>query len=167
MREVEWSEAIKRKYPEPVVLVVSCDSSGKPNVMPAGWCTVASANPPMLAVCISYKNYTHELIEETGEFVIVFPNEEMGDLIRYTGSCSGRDVNKFAEYGIETIKSKYVKPPLIKDAVACFECKVSGKLTAGDHTIFAGEVLASYVSEKYKYRLYNFGEGGFETIPYE
>jgi len=76
-------------------------------------------------------------------------------------------VDKFKEYNIETLKSKYVKPPLIKDAVACFECKVRGKLVTGDHTIFAGEVLASYVSEKYKDRLYNFGDDRYRTIPRE
>ncbi len=165
MREAGWSEAIRRKYPEPVVLVVSCDADGRPNVMPAGWSMVASGRPPMLAVSIGHGRYTHKLIEETNEFVIVFPSEKMKDLIEYTGSCSGRNVDKFAEYGIETIKSKHVKPPLIKDAVACFECKVAGKLTAGDHTIFAGEVLASYISEKYRSRLYNFGNGRFMIIP--
>lgn len=164
MIEVSWSEAIRRKYPEPVVLVVSCDSEGKPDVMPAGWSMVTSGIPPMLAVSIGHPRYTHKLIEETGEFVLVFPNEEMKSLINFTGSCSGRDVDKFAEYGIETLRSKYVKPPLIKDSVACFECKVKGKLVTGDHTIFAGEVLASHLSEKYKNRLYNFGDNKFETI---
>ena len=164
MIEVSWSEAIRRKYPEPVVLVVSCDSEGKPDVMPAGWSMVTSGIPPMLAVSIGHPRYTHKLIEETGEFVLVFPNEEMKSLINFTGSCSGRDIDKFAEYGIETLRSKYVKPPLIKDSVACFECKVKGKLVTGDHTIFAGEVLASHLSEKYKDRLYNFGNNKFETI---
>jgi len=164
MIEVSWSEAVRRKYPEPVVLVVSCDAEGKPNVMPAGWSMITSRSPPMLAVSIGHGRYTHKLIEETGEFVIAFPNEEMMNLIKYTGSCSGRDVDKFAEYGIETVKSRYVKPPLIKDAVACFECKVRGKFMTGDHTIFAGEVLASYISEKYRNRLYNFGDGKFMTI---
>ena len=164
MIEVSWSEAIRRKYPEPVVLVVSCDSEGNPDVMPAGWSMVTSGIPPMLAVSIGHPRYTHKLIEETGEFVLVFPNEETKSLINFTGSCSGRDVDKFAEYGIETLRSKYVKPPLIKDSVACFECKVKGKLVTGDHTIFAGEVLASHLSEKYKDRLYNFGDNKFETI---
>jgi len=164
MIEVSWSEAIKRKYPEPVVLVVSCDKKGKPDVMPAGWSMVTSGKPPMLAISVGHERYTHKLIEETEEFVIVFPNEKMKGLIEYTGSCSGREVDKFSEYGIETVKSRYVKPPLIKDAVACFECKVRGKLVTGDHTIFAGEVLASYVSKEYKNRLYNFGEGRFKVI---
>jgi len=163
--EVSWDEAIRRKYPEPVVLVVSCDREGKPNVMPAGWCMVTSGRPPMLAVSIGHGRYTHKLIEETGEFVIVFPNEEMKEMVEYTGSCSGRDVDKFKAFGIETLKAKRVKPPLIKDAVACFECKVRGRLVTGDHTIFAGEVVASHISEKYRYRLYNFGNNLFKTIP--
>lgn len=41
----------------------------------------------------------------------------------------------------------------MRDAVACFECKVRGKLVTGDHTIFAGEILASYITDKYKERL--------------
>ena len=164
MMEISWSEAIRRKYPEPVVLVVSCDREGKPDVMPAGWSMVTSGTPPMLAVSVGHGRYTHKLIEETDEFVLVFPSEGMGSLIDYTGSCSGRDVDKFADYGIETLRSKHVRPPLIRDAVACFECEVRGKLMTGDHTIFAGEVVASYISEKYKDRLYNFGNGRFRTI---
>jgi len=165
MKEVKWSEAIRRKYPEPVVLVVSCDSNGKPNVMPAGWSMVTSGSPPMLAVSIGHTRYTYELIKKINEFVLVFPSEKMKGLIDPLGSCSGRDVDKFAEYNIETIKSKYVKPPLMKDSVACFECRVAGELMTGDHTIFAGEVLASYISDKHKYRLYNFS-GKYETIPW-
>ena len=165
MIEVPYSGAIRRKYPEPTVLVVSCDSEGKPDVMPAGWSMVTSGTPPMLAVSIGHKRYTHKLIEETSEFVLVFPNEEMNDLIDFTGSCSGRNTNKFAEYGIATSESKHVKPPLIKDAVACFECRVRGKFLTGDHTIFAGEVLASHISEKYTDRLYNFGNGVHRIIP--
>jgi len=164
MKETTWVEAIRRKYPEPVVLVVSCDSEGKPNIMPAGWCMVTSGSPPMLAVSVGHGRYTHKLIEETGEFVIVFPNRNMASIIDYTGSCSGRNINKFSKYGIETLKSKVVKPPLVKDAVACFECKVRGRLVTGDHTIFAGEVVASYISEKYKKRLYNFGNYQYRII---
>jgi len=122
---------------------------------------ITSGTPPMLAVSIGHKRYTHELIEETGEFVLAFPNEEMNDLIDFTGSCSGRNTDKFVEYGIATSESKHVKPPLIKDAVACFECKVKGKFLTGDHTIFA----ASHISEKYSARLYNFGNRVHRIIP--
>jgi len=165
MIEVPWAEAIRRKYPEPVVLVISCDSDGKANVMPAGWSMIAAGNPPMLAVAIDQSNYTHQLIKETGEFVLAFPSGHMQKVIEYTGSRSGRDTDKFVECRLETLSSKHVKPPLLKEAVSCFECKLRGKLETGDHTIFAGEVLASYISEKYKDRLYNFGNGRFWTIP--
>jgi len=157
MMEVSWSEALKRKFPETIVLVVSCDTEGKPNIMPAGWSMITSDEPPMLAVSIGHTRYTRQLIEETAEFVLAFPNEAMIDLVESTGSCSGRDIDKFANYDIEKLRSKHVGPPLIKDAVACFECKVKGKLVTGDHTIYAGEVVASHISERYKDRLCNFG----------
>jgi len=115
-------------------------------------------------VAVNHVNYTHKLIEETSEFVLAFPNENMENIIRCTGSCSGRNTDKFAVCGIETLVSKHVKPPLIRDAVACFECKVTGRLVTGDHTIFAGEVVASYVSSKYKDRLYNFCDDRFRII---
>ena len=88
----------------------------------------------------------------------------MGQLIKDTSACSGRDTDKFSKFNIETLESKYIRPPLIKDAVACFECKVRGKLDTGDHTLFVGESLASYISEKYQDRLYNFGRRRFKSI---
>ena len=89
MMEVSWSEALKRKFPETIVLVVSCDTEGKPNIMPAGWSMITSDQPPMLAVSIGHTRYTRQLIEETAEFVLAFPNEAMIDLVESTGSCSG------------------------------------------------------------------------------
>lgn len=59
--------------------------------------------------------------------------------------------------------AKFIKPPLIEDAVANFECKVVSQLDTGDHTIFVGEVVAAYVGDEKKRRLYtldkyrNFG----------
>jgi len=38
-------EAISRKYPEAVVMIVSCDEEGRANVMPAGWFMSTSGNP--------------------------------------------------------------------------------------------------------------------------
>lgn len=157
MIEVSWSEAIRRRFPETVVLVVSCDRNGRPNVMPAGWSMVTSGKPPMLAVSIGLGRHTHKLIEETGEFVLAFPNKEMKDLVEYTGTSSGRDIQKFPAFNIETAEPKLVRPPLIRNAVACFECRVRGRLVTGDHTIFAGEVLVSHTPEEYRHRLYNFG----------
>ena len=81
MIEVTYSKAINRKYPEPVVLIISCDTEGKPNIMPAGWTMSTSFMPPMLAISIGHQRYTHKLITETGEFVRAILSEEIKAII--------------------------------------------------------------------------------------
>ena len=157
MNRVEVSEALARKYPEWVVLVVTKRSDGLVDVMPAGWAMVTSGQPPMFAVSVGHRRYTHELIEEGGEFVIAFPSPGMGPAIDYCGSHSGRDADKIANTTLDVLPSSEVKPPLIKGAIVNLECRLAGTLRTGDHTIFAGEIVAAHVEEDVRSRLVNFG----------
>lgn len=161
MKEVSFSDAMRRKYPEWVVLITTVDESGKPNVMPAGWAMVASHSPPMFAISVGHGRYTHELIRNRKEFVVAFPGPGMEKVIQYTGSRSGRDVNKFKELELKPLKAKEVKPPLLSGCVVNLECKLEGELEAGDHTIFLGRVVTAYVDEDILDRLLNFGKGKF------
>lgn len=157
MKKVSVEEAWKRKYPEPVVLAVSVDAEGKANIIALGWCMPTSFEPPMMAISVGKTRYSHKLISECREFVVAFPSEEMAKEVLYCGTHSGRDVDKFKESGLVAVPAKKVRPPLIEGCVANFECKVVGEIETGDHTIFAGEVVAAHVSEEKKGRLYNLG----------
>jgi len=167
MQQVNIGEARKRRYPLGIVLVVSCNRNGKANVMPAGWSMDTSIDPPMWAVSVGKTRHTHKLISQTDEFVVVFPSEKHKDDILYTGTHSGRNVDKFANCSLKPIPARKVRPPLIEDSVACLECKVRGKLVTGDHTIFAGEIVAAHVSQEYKHRVYNVGKRVFKVLPNE
>jgi flavin reductase (DIM6/NTAB) family NADH-FMN oxidoreductase RutF len=152
------SEALKRKYPEWIVLVVTVDQKGQVDVMPAGWCMVTSGRPLMLAVSIHPHRHTHELLSEAGEFVISFPAAGQGPAVWYCGSHSGRDVDKIANTDLELVSAAEIKTPLLKGSVANFECRLAKQMDTGDHTIFVGEVLAAHVEEKAPGRLVNFGD---------
>jgi flavin reductase (DIM6/NTAB) family NADH-FMN oxidoreductase RutF len=65
-------------------------------------------------------------------------------------------VNKLENCKLKTIPSQKVKPPILENSIACFECKVTKTCDAGDHTIFIGEIVASYTSD-IKEKVYNFG----------
>jgi len=157
------NEAWQHMKPERVVLIVSIDKNGKPDVMPAGWCMHTSGVPSMLAVSVGHTRYTHKLINQTKEFVIALPNKDMIDIINFTGSCSGRDTDKFKEANIKTEKSKIVKCPLIADATINFECKLINQCESGDHTIFVGEILETHMDKK-KGVVLNFGNGVFKEV---
>jgi len=158
MKRVPPSEALKRKYPEWIVLVVTVDQRGQVDVMPAGWCMVTSGRPLMLAVSIHPRRQTHKLLSEAGEFVISFPAVGQGSAVWYCGSHSGRDVNKIANTDLELLPAAEIKTPLLKAAVANFECRLVKQMDTGDHTIFVGEVVAAHIEEEAPGRLVNFGD---------
>ncbi len=161
MEEIKIQEAWEKIKPERVVLVVSVDEKGKPNVMPAGWCMRCSFDPPLIAVSIGKTRYTHSLLKKSKEFVIAVPNKELIDLVKFTGSCSGRDVDKFKEAEIETAKGKG-SVSLIKKATLNLECEKYNECDSGDHTIFIGKIICAWYNKKGV--LFNFGKGNFREI---
>lgn len=158
MKRVPPREAIKRKYPEWIVLVVTIDQQGQVDVMPAGWCMVTSGRPLMLAVSIHPRRHTHKLLSEACEFVISFPAVGQGPAVWYCGSHSGRDVDKITNTDLELLPAAKIKTPLLKGAVANFECRLVKQMDTGDHTIFVGEVVAAHIEEETPGRLVNFGD---------
>lgn len=158
MKQVSFSEAMKRKYPEWVVLIGTIDDRGRANVMPAGWAMIASSDPPMFAVAVNHKAYTHSNIQSQQEFVIGFPGPGMEEVIKYCGSRSGRDVDKFKGIGLKALPATKIKTPLIGGCIVNLECALDGELETGDHTVFAGRVVVAYVDDSLSGRLMNFGE---------
>lgn len=161
MREVTVTEAWKQKYPESIVLASSVDSAGIPNIISLGWSMCTSFVPPMVAISIGKTRYSYKLISEGKEFVLAFPGEDMEREVFYCGTHSGRDVNKFKELGLTAMTARIVSPPLIDKCIVNMECKVVGQLDTGDHTIFVGEIITSYLSDEKKKRLYNLGNENF------
>lgn len=161
MKQVPLGEAMKHKYPEWIVLIVTADAQGRVDIMPAGWSMVASGSPPMFAIAVGHGRYTHELIEQGKEFVIAFPVPGQEDDVLYTGTHSGRDVDKLAATQFRTLPATRVKPPLIEGCVVNLECVLDSQTPAGDHSIFVGEVVASHAQEDAPDRLMNFGGSQF------
>lgn len=167
MKEVSYSEASSYfGRPSRVVLAVCYDREKKrSNPIALGWKMQTSIKPPMVAISIGKTRYSHKLLMETGEFVLAVPGEDMAEEVLFCGTNSGRNMDKFQKAGLTPIKAKLVKPDLIKECVVNLECKVSGYLDTGDHTIFAGEVLNSWVSEEKKKVLISVGsEKGYKLL---
>lgn len=157
MIQTDTEVAIKKRHPERVALIVCKDDNGKVNITPIGWFTLCNSKPRCWAICLYNKHYSHKVISETKEFVLCLPSYSQKDDILYCGSVHGWDVDKLENCKLKTIPSKKVKPPILKDSISCFECKVIKSTDAGDHTIFIGEVITSYISER-KDKVYNLGE---------
>lgn len=164
VKRVPQGEAVSRKFPESVVFIVAVDEAGTPNVMPAGWSMFTSGDPLMLAVSVGHPRHTHRLLEASEEFVVGFPSAAQKEDIEFCGSHTGAEVDKFAESGLERAPPAVVDVPLIEDAAACFECRKGPSMETGDHTIFAGKVVAGHVSERHPEKVSNLGRGFDEGV---
>jgi flavin reductase (DIM6/NTAB) family NADH-FMN oxidoreductase RutF len=158
-KQVEYSKAVKTKYPEQVVIAIAKDKQGKANPVTLGWTMIVSGDPPMMAIAVAKKHYSIETITHSGCFTIAFPSSEMADAALFFGSKSGREIDKFAEFECETEPAKEIDSLLLADAVANFECKLESQVPAGDHIVFIGRVVCSHVNTKPKKRLYTVGPG--------
>jgi flavin reductase (DIM6/NTAB) family NADH-FMN oxidoreductase RutF len=150
MQEVSSEEAFDKFKPESCVFVISIDEKGKPSGMIAGWNMKCSFEPPMFAVSLQKAGYTHKLIQQSKEFVIAVPNKDLQKELEFFGSTHGDQIDKFEETKIEIAKAKFVKSPLIENATINFECKLEKEVDSGDHIIFIGKVLASYINKDKK-----------------
>lgn len=139
---IPLASAYRIMHPRLVVLVTS-QAGGRPNIITLAWTVPTSFTPPMVAISVAPQRYSHGLISRSREFVVNIPTMELARETLFCGRNSGRDCDKFKETGLTPIPAKKVSPPLIKECVAHLECRVAKSVETGDHTLFIGEVLAA------------------------
>ncbi|MEW6222976.1 MAG: flavin reductase family protein [Candidatus Hadarchaeota archaeon] len=146
--DVPTSKAYRLVYPQLVVLVSCVDSeSGKPNIITVAWVTPLSINPPMVGILIAPNRHSHDLISRSKEFAVNIPTVELLEKTVRCGKVSGRMVDKFSNFGLTPKPGRVIKTPIIEECVAHLECKVVDQVEVGDHTMFAGEVVAAYADD--------------------
>ncbi len=158
-KQTEYSDAIKTKYPEQVVIAIAKDKAGRANPITLGWTMIVSGSPPMMAIAVAKTHYSIEAITHSKCFTIAFPSSDMAEAALFFGSKSGRDTDKFAEFDCKTEPAKAIDSVLLTYAVANFECTLESQMHAGDHIIFVGKVVSSHVNTEPKKRLYTTGPG--------
>jgi flavin reductase (DIM6/NTAB) family NADH-FMN oxidoreductase RutF len=143
MQELTKNQTITLASPLPFVLVSALDEAGKPNAIGVSWVTFTSWDPWLVSISVGPARYSHGCIEQGGEFVVNYPGAALAQAAWKCSSKSGRDHDKFAEFGLEALPALKVEPPRIVGSTVCIECKVVDRFTTGDHTVFVGEVVAA------------------------
>jgi flavin reductase (DIM6/NTAB) family NADH-FMN oxidoreductase RutF len=129
-----------RQLTSPVV-AVTCQRDGKRNGMILDSAVRASIAPtvPRLSVYVHKFNFSHDLIFETGRFVLHLLRADQFELIHRLGFVSGRARDKLA--GIAH-RPGTLGAPVLDDCYAHFECRVVNVMDTGSSTCFLGDVVA-------------------------
>ncbi len=127
-----------RSLTSPVVAITS-ERGGKRNGMISDSAVRASIVPaiPRLSVYVHKFNFSHDLIFETGRFVLHLLRTDQFELIHALGFVSGRTRDKLAAipHRLGTLGA-----PVLDDCYAHFECRVANVMDTGSSTCFLGDV---------------------------
>ncbi|MCR5502070.1 MAG: flavin reductase family protein [Lachnospiraceae bacterium] len=149
-------------YPVPAVMV-SCKRPGeKANIITVAWAGTVCSDPAMVSISVRPERYSHNIIEETGEFVINLVTEELTKPCDWCGVKSGRDYDKFRQTGLTEFISEFMDTPAIAESPVNIYCRVVRVEKLGSHDLFIGEVMGatvddSHMDEKGRFALENCG----------
>ena len=148
MSKLNW-KAGNMLYPVPAVMV-SCKRPGeKANIITVAWAGTVCSDPAMVSISLRPGRYSHDIISETGEFVINLVTTELVRACDWCGVRSGRDHDKFREMKLHEYITEYMDTPAIEESPVNIYCKVRSVTPLGSHDMFIGEVTAVTVDEKY------------------
>ena len=130
----------------------------KINTMTIGWANIGYIwSKPVLMVAVRKSRYTYNLIEKSKDFTVSIPFiGKMADELKFCGSKSGRNFDKFNELDLQTINGEKVNSPLIKGCDIHYECQIVYK-----QDMKSDELIESYKNNHYKngdYHTLYFGE---------
>ena len=149
MRQFPLAKVYQLIEPGPVVLLTTADK-GRANIMTMSWHMMVEFEPPLIACIVSEADYSFAALRATGECVIAVPAVELAEKVVKIGNASGRDIDKFAAFGLTPLPATRVAAPLVAECLANLECKVTDTRLVNKYDLFVLEVVKAWSDPKQK-----------------
>jgi flavin reductase (DIM6/NTAB) family NADH-FMN oxidoreductase RutF len=155
--------------PGPVLLLATAGKQ-RPNVMTLSWHMPMEFEPPLVGCVLSDRDFSFGLLKASRECTLNIPTADLADKVVAVGNCSGRDTDKFMDFGLTVKPAKRVEAPLLAECYASLECRVADTRLVKRYGLFVLEVLHAWVDTAIKEpkTLHHRGRGAFmvagETI---
>jgi flavin reductase (DIM6/NTAB) family NADH-FMN oxidoreductase RutF len=142
--------------------------NGKPaNTMTIGWASAGVYwGKPVCVVLVRPQRHTFSLLENADEFTVSIPTTNpLTDELKFAGTRSGRDYDKFSGHGLTAVAGQKVGAPVVGECGLHLECKIVHRqpLVPGEmdqplftkayplndyHMMYWGEIVASYSTDE-------------------
>jgi flavin reductase (DIM6/NTAB) family NADH-FMN oxidoreductase RutF len=162
MRAFALSKVYQLLEPGPVVLLTTA-YKGSANVMTMSWHMMVEFEPPLVACVVSERDYSFAALRKTRECVIAIPAVNLAQKVVGVGNTSGRNVDKFATFGLTPLPATRVAAPLVAECFANLECKLVDTRLVNKYNIFVLEVLKAWTNpaQKNSRTIHHRGYGTF------
>jgi flavin reductase (DIM6/NTAB) family NADH-FMN oxidoreductase RutF len=118
------------------VYVVGVAHQGVRNAFTAAWVMQVSYDPLLLALSINLHHSSYGLLKKGRAFSVNVLKKGQLDLAEHYGRPAGADKLARTEW-----KTDRLGLPLLREALAWFECEVLNEYPAGDHVLVLGKVI--------------------------
>lgn len=148
--------------PGPVVLLTTAHK-GRVNVMTLSWHTMMEFEPPLVGCVVSGNDFSFRALRATRECVLNIPTADLAKEVVACGNASGRDIDKFATFGLTPEPATLVAAPLIAGCCASLECRVVDTRLVNRYNFFVLEVVQAWTDTGCKdaRTLHHRGHGTF------
>jgi flavin reductase (DIM6/NTAB) family NADH-FMN oxidoreductase RutF len=132
--------AVLGRTPSGLFVLTARSADGRETGMLASWVQQASFEPPMVTVAVNRKRFLHEWLSVTPHVALNLIGEGQKQFLKHFGS--GFEPNEPAFDNVPLTRGA-TGVPLLAEALGYLEGRVTGNVEAGDHIIYAVEVLAA------------------------
>ena len=144
------------------VYVVGVACGDVRNAFTAAWLMQVSFDPLLLVLSIDPHHSSYKLLKESQAFSVNVLKKGQLDLAEHFGQSG---VDKLA--GTEWVTGRFL--PLLREALAWFECQAVDEIPAGDHVLVLGRVsggkLLDYRTQPMSYRETGAIDGAAALFP--
>ncbi len=151
-----------RRYLEPgPIILISSAHNGETNIMTCGWHMMLGYD--RIGCYVWNANRSHRLIRESRECVINIPAVDIASTVVRIGNSSGRDVDKFAAFGLAKEKGRKVSAPLIAACPVNLECRLADDSLIDGYELFVFDVVAARAATtpRWPKTIHYRGDGAF------
>jgi len=135
----EVGAKVFRMMPCGVYVVTTWDERGS-HGMTASWVMQVALKPPMVAVVCDRRHRTTEMIAKTRAFAVNLLSKDQAEI-------GERFFTPYQRLGHTPPLADYrpgrTGAPLLTEAIATLECRVSEVVETGDHRMFVGQVVSA------------------------
>ena len=140
MKPLPLSRVYALLEPGPVVMLTTA-RKGRANAMTMSWHMMMEFEPPLVGCVVSGANHSFAALRATRECVIAIPARKLAAKVVKVGNSSGRDIDKFAAFGLTPVPAAQVKAPLVAECFANLECRVVDTRLVNKYGLFILEVV--------------------------
>lgn len=140
--------------PRPIAWVSSRSQTDILNLAPFSFFTVASRQPPMLAISIGprtdgeeYAKDTLTNIRETKEFVVNIVSVELANAMFETAINHPPEVDEFTCAGVTPADCVAVQAPRVAEAKIAMECRLEKLIKLGSDYLVIGQMLRYHIED--------------------